>query len=188
MDMDAFLSRLSHVTALGTGYVARCRSHQDNNASLTIGRGDDDRILINCFAGCDPKQILTALGLTFKDLFPVNGITVLGFAEAKQIPESFLRSLGFHDIPRHGCDAVAIPYLDVDGGELGVRYRLALGGDSRFAWRSGDKTNLYGLQQLSEIWTAGWCLLVEGESDTITCWHHGLPCLGVPGKRNWKNS
>jgi hypothetical protein len=30
-------------------------------------------------------------------------------------------------------------------------------------------------------------LLVEGESDTWTGWHHNIPVLGLPGKTNWKS-
>jgi hypothetical protein len=29
-------------------------------------------------------------------------------------------------------------------------------------------------------------LLVEGESDAWTCWLHGIPALGVPGKSTWR--
>lgn len=33
---------------------------------------------------------------------------------------------------------------------------------------------------------AGYILLVEGESDTRTLWHYGIPALGIPGAATWK--
>ena len=29
-------------------------------------------------------------------------------------------------------------------------------------------------------------VLVEGESDAHTLWHHGFPALGIPGAKSWK--
>ena len=43
---------------------------------------------------------------------------------------------------------------------------------------------------VSGAWTvpgeAGYAVLVEGESDCHTLWHHGIEALGVPGAANWK--
>ncbi|MGH9867912.1 MAG: AAA family ATPase [Candidatus Polarisedimenticolia bacterium] len=53
----------------GAGHVARCPSHDDRHASLSIGDGDDGRALLNCHAGCSVEQIVGALGITTADLF-----------------------------------------------------------------------------------------------------------------------
>lgn len=37
---------------------------------MAVTELDDKRILIHCFAGCTPESILSAIGLTFDDLFP----------------------------------------------------------------------------------------------------------------------
>lgn len=74
-----------------------------------------------------------------------------------------------------------------EGGEaVSVRSRHMLTGAKRFTWRSGDKVLLYGLWRLAEIKKASWVLLVEGETDCWTCWLHGIPALGIPGKSTWK--
>lgn len=39
---------------------------------MGIKQGDGDRILFNCFAGCNVKSILDAVGLTWKDILPSN--------------------------------------------------------------------------------------------------------------------
>jgi hypothetical protein len=42
-------------------------------------------------------------------------------------------------------------------------------------------TALYGLDRHDDALEAGKCLLVEGESDTLTSHYRGYPCVGVPG-------
>ena len=51
-------------------FMARCPAHPDRSPSLSISSGRHDRVLITCFAGCDIRDILTAVGLRFADLFP----------------------------------------------------------------------------------------------------------------------
>lgn len=43
---------------------ARCPGHQDRHASLSVGVGQDGRVLLHCHAGCDLTDILAALGLS----------------------------------------------------------------------------------------------------------------------------
>lgn len=129
--------------------------------------------------------------LTGTMLTGVNGVTLTTLAQAKHLPEDFLRSLGIGDFKKNGQPAVRIPYVGEDGAVPAVRFRLALTAESgaqRFAWRRGDKVILYGLNRLKQIREAGWILLVEGESDCWTCWFHGIPCIGVPGKGIWRPS
>lgn len=38
--------------------------------SLSIAAGDDGKILVNCHAGCDPREVVYAFGLTWTDCFP----------------------------------------------------------------------------------------------------------------------
>jgi 5S rRNA maturation endonuclease (ribonuclease M5) len=49
---------------------ARCPAHDDDNASLSISdRRDGAGIVVYCHAGCTTPDILTALGLSMRDLF-----------------------------------------------------------------------------------------------------------------------
>ena len=59
-----------HAKPAGDGWSAKCPSHKDRKASLSIGAGADGRTLLMCHAGCSLDQILTATGLTTADLFP----------------------------------------------------------------------------------------------------------------------
>ena len=41
----------------GNGWMAKCPIHADSTASLSISEGKDGRILLNCFAKCETKNI-----------------------------------------------------------------------------------------------------------------------------------
>jgi hypothetical protein len=69
MNTQEFLSRLQGVKKTKTGWTALCPAHGDKTASLSISTGDDGRILLKCFAGCDIQSIMGALGLQTTDLF-----------------------------------------------------------------------------------------------------------------------
>jgi DNA-binding transcriptional ArsR family regulator len=49
-------------------WQALCPCHNDHRPSLSIALAPD-RILLNCFAGCAPEDIVHTLGLQWKDLF-----------------------------------------------------------------------------------------------------------------------
>lgn len=73
--VDAVLSRLEGVRQTGTGrWLARCpgplHRRGDRKPSLSIGATDDGTVLIHCFGGCGPTEILGVIGLELKDLFP----------------------------------------------------------------------------------------------------------------------
>ena len=71
MTIDTLISRLDGVKETGAGkYLSRCPAHDDRSPSLAIKDGDDGRVLIHCFAGCDTENILTAIGMVFSDIMP----------------------------------------------------------------------------------------------------------------------
>jgi hypothetical protein len=186
--------------------MARCPAHDDRHASLSIAEGKDGRILLHCFADCTTEAIVAALGLEMRDLFnPLmvkgggasapgkqfehsngSGLTLADYAAAKKLPEAFLVSLGLSQIMIHGRSVVRMPYRGRDGNQACVRFRYALGGDHRFAWKKGSKPCPYGLWRLDQRPTDAPLVLVEGESDAQTLWLHGVPALGLPGATAWQ--
>lgn len=63
-----FITHLQGVKATAKGYSACCPAHDDRHPSLAIAEAED-RLLIHCRAGCSTKEVLTAVGLEFSDLF-----------------------------------------------------------------------------------------------------------------------
>ena len=70
MDLTQFLCMREGVRKQGDGYLARCPAHDDREPSLSIGEGEDGRVLLHCWAGCETRDIVAALGLNWSDLFP----------------------------------------------------------------------------------------------------------------------
>ena len=70
MVIEELLSRLEGAKRSQAGWAARCPSHDDHNPSLSISEGDDGRILLHCWAGCRTADVLAALGMSWRDLFP----------------------------------------------------------------------------------------------------------------------
>ena len=65
------VDRLDKVKSTGSDkWLSCCPSHEDKSPSLTIKELPDGRVLIHCFAGCSPIEILNAVGLTMAELFP----------------------------------------------------------------------------------------------------------------------
>ncbi|NCA71677.1 MAG: DNA primase [Sphingobacteriia bacterium] len=66
---EPLLERLEKVRQVGTDrWMARCPAHDDKSPSLSV-RADGDKVLVHCFAGCSSDDVLTAVGLTWKDLY-----------------------------------------------------------------------------------------------------------------------
>jgi hypothetical protein len=45
----------------GSGWTARCPAHDDRTPSLSIGDGEDGKVLIRCHAGCNQEHVIAAL-------------------------------------------------------------------------------------------------------------------------------
>ena len=68
--LEKFLSRLEKVKGRNGSWTACCPSHNDKSPSLAVREGEDGRILIHCFGGCDTLSVIQALGMDMSDLFP----------------------------------------------------------------------------------------------------------------------
>ncbi len=67
--LDALREQGIEARRSGSGWSACCPAHEDRNPSLSIGVGDDGRVLVHCHAGCATRAVLEALGLRECDLF-----------------------------------------------------------------------------------------------------------------------
>ncbi len=193
--IERVLERLKGVKKEGTRWKALCPAHDDRQPSLSIGTGRNHQVLLNCFAGCTFEQVLAALDLKAGDLHPeadnrasskagakADLLTVDKLAANKKLPAEFLRSLGLKESRKYR-GAIEVPYLDATGSAGRSRLRSALKAKDGSSWSaaSGDAIVPYGLWRLNEARSAGLLLIVEGESDCWTLWHHGLPAIGIPG-------
>lgn len=149
MTAHEILSRLQGVRGGHGQWTARCPAHDDRQNSLSVGEGEDGRVLLRCHAGCDVDRITAALGITKSDLFP--------------------------DKPqREGRPPVVATYryLDDNGKLLAEKLRRA---DKSFTWRQPDPRhgwvyNRKGVPNRLYVGgeLAGAVFVCEGEKDVDT--------------------
>ena len=166
------LDRLDGVRPTGSGYEARCPSHDDREPSLTIAHGDDGRVLLHCHAGCETKDVCTAIGLGLTDLFPASRTT-----------------------NGRGHLVATYDYRDAGGALLfqvvrfepkGFRQRRP-DGNGGWIWRLGHTPRvLYRLPELLAAQPDEWSLIVEGEKDADNLARLGAVATTCPqGAGKW---
>lgn len=198
VDIVRLIGRYRHLEKKGGEWVGLCPFHDDHDPSLSVNAEKGLWHCFGCGAGGDVIAFVQkAEGLSFADALDrleqeaavgtdPPGLTVAQYAVAKKLPLELLEELGVEDTRYQGRPAVAIPYRDRVGTKKTLRLRVALLGEGRFRWRKGDRPMLYGLDRLGDARNAGYVVLVEGESDAQTLWHHEVPALGIPGSDTWK--
>ena len=161
-----------------------CPFHNEKNPSFNI---DMETGLYNCFSCGETGNITTFISamenITTKEAWAKinNNYTLQDYALEKKLSILFLQNLGLEN----GYNSIQIPYYDVNKKVIATRYRNSPMTNTRFKWKKGSKTNLYGLWKLKD-YTDEYIVLVEGESDTHTLWHYKIQALGVPGASNFK--
>lgn len=139
----------------GDGCSSLCPAHDDRSPSLSITEGDDGRVLLKCHTGCEPDDVVKALGLTLADLFPD--------AEASAVVRTQRRIVAEYD------------YLDEQGVLLfqSLRYepksfsQRRPDGDGGWDYHlNGVRRVLYRLPDvLQGVREGRWIVNVEGEKD-----------------------
>lgn len=88
MELRDVLARLKGAVDQGAGqYMAQCPAHDDKRASLAVRMGEKG-IVLHCLAGCDTRDVVTALGIQMQDLFREEGCRAkpAGGREGRQRP------------------------------------------------------------------------------------------------------
>lgn len=69
--LDKVLNRLEKVKSAGANkWKACCPAHHDKHPSLAISETSQGVVLLKCWAGCTTKEIVSAIGLELRELFP----------------------------------------------------------------------------------------------------------------------
>jgi hypothetical protein len=163
-----------------------CPSHSDTTPSFTVTL-NQDRILIYCHAGCefeDTSQVLRNTGLWTDP--PKAGLTLEEFGVAKLLDIAFLKAHGVFQTKYRDLPAVGFAYYDRDKQECGVHLRVSMESD-RFRWQNGAASAPYGAHRLQAIYAAKTVIFTEGESSTLTGWHHAMPVVGIPSASGWRS-
>lgn len=179
MGINDILSRFDGVKRLKpNSWQCECPHHYDKKASLTITI-TDNKILLHCHAGCETKDILEDVGLTFADI------------ENKPTAEEVFKG---GQNWQNSLDAV-YDYYD-EGGNYAyskLRYagkRIFYGYIDSNGCRFKDLTkdrHLYNLQDLQKaVGQNIEVYYVEGEKDVETLRKLGLVATTAGGTSDWK--
>lgn len=115
MNVTVLLGHLERITSCGPDrWRAVCPAHESKHRtqSLAIRELPDGTLLVRCHAGCDIGQVVAAVGLELRDLFPHDHA-------APATPRQAQRSRHWHSIREavqtlvHECLVVAIAADDV---------------------------------------------------------------------------
>lgn len=199
--LELLLSQLKQAVQSGNGWMALCPAHADTNPSLSIKLGDDGRILIHCFAGCQTESVLAAVGLGMNALAaPAAQVPVSsrqerrgkGWARVTDLASFFARKIG-------GRAEATYEYEGSDGVARYAVIRLRVGEEKEFRtghlegvrWHPGDPPGPLPLYRLGCLAPATLILVVEGEKCVLIAQQLGITATtsshgaGSAGKTDW---
>ena len=190
MTYDAILSRFRVVRRYEDKAQCVCPAHTDRQASLTVSRGRNSTILY-CHAGCNYRDILSAVGLSAKDLY---------YDDSK--PQS--GSWRAYIERREGRQIEAIyNYVDYQTGNY-LYTKLRLAGKKMLYGILKDNRFRYGLdghsrKELKGIYVPGGLgalnkaiaesrqiFIPEGEKDANTLATRGYTAMTAGGVNDWQ--
>lgn len=200
--VEFYRARLKNFKDKGDQLIANCPFHDDSKQHFYINSKTGQ---YHCFVCQESGNAQTFLEKTenltseqaYQKLLKIAGIEpkksakkpkkdyLKEYSEQKKLPLDFLEALGM----KNANIGITIPYLDETGRVVATKKRRVSQSSKgpRFTWNKGAKLLPYGLWRLNEIRNAGYCILVEGESDSQTLWLHNFQCLGIPGAGAFKN-
>lgn len=183
MTLQELLPRFEGARKLGPqSYQCKCPAHYDNRASLTLSE-KEGKILIHCHAGCDTRDILEAVGLSFKDL---------GEPKRASWRERLERSRGkrIEAVYDYRDESGAYLYSKVRFEGKDIRYITVDEANDRCSYcKTAGRAALYNLPALLKAIEAGADVyIVEGEKDVETLRKLGLTATTAGGVQDWRRA
>lgn len=175
--LQTILSRLKGVKKVGENtYRAYSPLRDEKEPSLYITEKPDGIILMCDHGGGKVEDILAAIGLTMRILFPDGGSS--GSEPKGSDPERKV--------------AAIYQYLDKNGELVAEKVRYT---NKTFFWRSKKPDGSYDYHKPENVplyngmvlEKAEAVFLVEGEKDVDTLTKHGLPAVSLPNGAHWEN-
>lgn len=197
ISLSDLLGRFHNVRGGGDRFQASCPCHRDKEPSLSI-KAAGDKYLLHCHAGCDTKDILSAVGLKYSDVD--SNIQPSGAERASKEKWAFyLENL----VGDNYKVKARYDYLGERGEYLYSNIRLENGAGKTFRQGviEGDRINLslsgvertlYNLPQIVKIVRAHKnkypVFIVEGEKDAETLKGLGLYNVTTTGgAKSWRS-
>ena len=72
-DFEDVLDKLEVASRNGEKAMSFCPAHDDDHKPSLSLKAENGRLLLHCFAGCKPEDIVSKVGLGMQDLFAEGG-------------------------------------------------------------------------------------------------------------------
>jgi putative DNA primase/helicase len=170
--VERILQKLKGIKPIASGWIARCPAHDDQHQSLQVSeRPTDLSVGLHCHAGCSKSAIVSALGLSFADLFAPPA------ADAKQIVKTY-------------------DYRALDGQLLyqAVRFfpkefRQRRPDGKGWSWNMTPLKGKHVAYRLPDLKGHNFAIIVEGEKDADRLWSLGIAATtNIGGAKKWTTS
>lgn len=186
-----FLSKLEGVKVSGSNWYARCPCRNDDmNPSLSIGQGNDGRVLATCHrgGGCSFDEICTAMNIKPQDLFPKKNEEPVKVKVASEKLSKSLSLIATYDYrDAHGELLFQKQRFVDENGKKTFRQRKP-DGEGGWSYSLSDVPRvLYRLPQIANaVVNNGTIWVVEGEKDVDTLVEAGYEATTMPnGAGTW---
>ena len=185
--LQLVLSKLKIVRVVNGVYYCICPKHQDNKPSLHVSMGDI-KIILDCKAGCDYKEILDKIGLKPEQLY-------YDYYDKQQSNRMSRKQYGYE---KNCIDKY--PYFRIDNGiQTHIKYRLQ---GKNFPQGYDDNGEWIGTLKYIDTSMSVFCnvsidkikqvakqekriFYAEGEKDIKTCGKYGLVGFTCGSKGDW---
>ncbi|HEY1599246.1 MAG TPA: hypothetical protein VGG64_06565 [Pirellulales bacterium] len=137
-------------------WKARCKSHDDDTASLCIGLGEGGRILVHCQAGCAFDEVINAAGIDKRDLAPPK---TNGHAKPTNARDTIVAEYPYHD------ESGVLLFQAVRYDPKKFRQRRPDGNGGWVSDLKGVRRVLYRLPELLAADPTATVFVPEGEKD-----------------------
>jgi len=185
---DLVLSKVNKIQELtsnsdGWRWNACCPAHDDKNPSLSVGVSTADKsIMLNCHAGCERSEIISALGVTEADL-RVNRLS----KEYKKKPKKKLEEIYVYK-SLEGKPVVRLKKIRLPDGNKRIWQERYENG----CWVKGTRgieVPLYRLPEIKQALERGEAIwITEGEKDAESLVNFGLTATtNINGARAWRD-
>lgn len=173
MQLEQFLQQLSGVKKASGGHVALCPAHDDKTPSLSITTGDTGNILLHCHVGCSNETVLSAIGLSWNDLFP----------KRNQLKQK-TQIVATYDY-RDEAGSILFQTVRLEPKSFRARHRVG----KNWNWSlNGTRRVLYRLPELLQTDKAFPVFIVEGEKDADNLTEIGVAATCNPlGAGKWRD-
>jgi KaiC/GvpD/RAD55 family RecA-like ATPase len=184
--LDVVLAKLPDAKRVGDRYMARCPAHPDKSPSLSIAQGCRG-VVMRCYAGCSPGDVVGAMGLTLSELFD-DHLEHRGNGTS----ESWDADRAAVELANRGLTLATVRHFKIEACPEQQEWRFPLGQGRGFkfkAFRNGNGKPKYrnepgvqaGVYHLKPCEGQPEAYCVEGEPDVWTMHQAGLLAFSFTG-------